>query len=1069
MATNRNYPRFLQNAPCGEDLFEGKSHETIAKNIKGLILSNDTCSVIGIDGGWGSGKSNLIKLVKKQLEEDTNTKGKYHIFEYDAWGFQTDFQRRSILENLTSFIVKEFPGLDKDKWERRLYKLLSRKRSAGAKTVKELSAISKVASILSIFSPLFFILLRLLNSSAAIYVVYSLLFAIVLCITYRLQVSNMIKYGQNTSFKNVLHELFFSYLDYKGEETLEEILKYETIYEEEPSSRNFKDWISDINEDLSKLKQNLIIVFDNMDRLPKKKVQELWAAIHTFFAEETYSNIHIIIPFDREHVKTAFKSENIEYQVKSCSNENMVISDNLNEISYGDDFINKTFNVVYRVSPPTMRNWKEYFRTIWKNAFGDGSEPDESVPQVYDLLTSAHTPRKIIAFINEFVSIKQLFTEENIPDKYIAIFILKKNEISKNPNKEILSPHYLGALSFLYGNDTDLPKYISALYYQLPVEKALDLIYVDQLKRALDEGNVELVKEIQSLSLFPNLLENAIASITNTANTTMVLNKCLNKNNSFEKGIWTCVWKSLKGREEATLQDYQKVLLTKIPNIKDKETYLKNIITDFYNSSGFDAINFYNNIKELSVIDGVAPSKYLKDKVIEHQDFLKYIAISGEDYGEYRIKCDNDKLDEYLGTIDVNEISDISGIKYIIDEYKLPRYKDNLNALIDQNTNSAQFLSILYNHFKELGKPVEKILTWNFIYNLASATSNDDEFYIDLLCMRIASVSSYDSSYDSPFTEVLSYTDETWVDKVASQIENYICYGDLLKNAPLMDYALYKAVVVRLTEKSYGVQRLNIKETLFRYDSILNSLEKLSPQSLLKNLDGWSEYAIKSITLDNVRRIPIKFFKDAIIIKNNLTTHCVRTAKKYIGTIQKDSWKEAIKENTYDYQLMSVLRYDTQICFDAFKEVVEESCFNQSLNLSIETYKELMSIFSKRSFVSFFKKIRDLYCNGSAIMTPDLFKLIGEELMLNGNLEEKPESLRTIFIPSFLDDSNIVPLLLKYNGVLSRIVRNTPSEESQDFIDKLITKYPSYKENEEMKTLFSDLEIDIPIQENENQ
>ncbi|WP_449031553.1 P-loop NTPase fold protein [Prevotella histicola] len=1066
METNWNYPHFLQNAPCGEDLFEGKSHETIAKNIKKLIMSNDTCRVIGIDGGWGSGKSNLIKLVKKQLEEDTDTKGKYHIFEYDAWGFQTDLQRRSILENLTSFIVTKFPDLDKKKWEGRLYKLLSRKRSAGAKTVKELSAISKVASVLSILSPLFFILLKFINYSTTIYV-YSVLFTFTLFIIYKLQVYNMTKYGQNTSLKNVLNELFISYLDYKGEETLEEVLKYETIYEEEPSSRDFKTWINDINKDLSKLEQNLIIVFDNMDRLPKKKVQELWAAIHTFFAEETYSNIHIIIPFDREHVKTAFKAENIEYQAKSCSNQGAVISDNLNEISYGDDFINKTFNVVYRVSPPTMRNWKEYFRTIWKSAFGDGSEPDESVSQVYDLLTSAHTPRKIIAFINEFVTIKQLFAGKNIPDKYIAIFILKKNEISKNPNKEILSPHYLGALSFLYGSDTDLPKYISALYYQLPVEKALDLIYVDQLKRALDEGNVERVKDIQNLALFPNLLENAIASITNTANTTMVLNECLNKNNSFEKGIWTCVWKSLKEKEEDTLQDYQKVLLTKIPNSKDKEAYLKKIITCFYNSTTFDAINFYNDIKELSIIDGINPIKYLEDKVIEHQDFLKYIAISGKDYGKYRIKCDNDKLDEYLGNIDVNEISKVSAIKYIVDEYKLPKYKDNLNALIDQNTNSTDSTKILYNHLKELDKPVKKVLSDDIIYSLASSISNDDVFYIDLLCMRISKGSSYNSSYEYPFTEVLSKTDEVWVDKVASQIENYICYGDLLKNAPLMDYALYKAVVIRLTEGSYGVQRLNIKETLFRYDSILNSLEKLSPQSLLKKLDGWRKYAVKEIVESNVKNIPIPFFKDALSVNNDLTTHCIQTAKKYIGTIQKDSWKEAIKGNTYDYQLMSVLKFDTQICFDAFKEVVEESCINRSLSLSTETYKELMSIFSKRSFVNFFKNIRDLYCKGNIIMTPELFELIGEGLMTKGKLEEREESLRTIFITPLLDDSNIMTLLLKHNKIISNIVDVTPPDESQDFIDKLKTVYSLYKENEEIKELFSNLKIENPIQKKE--
>ena len=49
-------------------------------------------------------------------------------------------------------------------------------------------------------------------------------------------------------------------------------------------------------------------------------------------------------------------------------------------------------------------------------------------------------------------------------------------------------------------------------------------------------------------------------------------------------------------------------------------------------------LTFYNDIKELSIIDGINPIKYLEYKVIEHQDFLKYIAISGKDYSKYRYK-----------------------------------------------------------------------------------------------------------------------------------------------------------------------------------------------------------------------------------------------------------------------------------------------------------------------------------------------------------------------------------------------------------------------------------------------
>ena len=59
------------------------------------------------------------------------------------------------------------------------------------------------------------------------------------------------------------------FLEYQNK--LEEETKYEMISEDEPSVRKFRIWMSEISKDLGK--KNLILVFDNMDRLPQKKVQ----------------------------------------------------------------------------------------------------------------------------------------------------------------------------------------------------------------------------------------------------------------------------------------------------------------------------------------------------------------------------------------------------------------------------------------------------------------------------------------------------------------------------------------------------------------------------------------------------------------------------------------------------------------------------------------------------------------------------------------------------------------------------------------------------------------------------
>lgn len=82
----KKYPRFISNNPCGEDLFEGKSHEKIADCIVEQLKDNENCNIIGIEGSWGSGKSNLVKLIKTKLQEKKIKKKLHFMFIHMMYG-----------------------------------------------------------------------------------------------------------------------------------------------------------------------------------------------------------------------------------------------------------------------------------------------------------------------------------------------------------------------------------------------------------------------------------------------------------------------------------------------------------------------------------------------------------------------------------------------------------------------------------------------------------------------------------------------------------------------------------------------------------------------------------------------------------------------------------------------------------------------------------------------------------------------------------------------------------------------------------------------------------------------
>ncbi|WP_231465074.1 P-loop NTPase fold protein [Pedobacter sp. Leaf132] len=134
-------PKFLSNVPLGEDLFEGKSQEKIATVLE-EVLVDDQFQIVGIDGGWGTGKSNLVRMLEKRMKN-------HAFFLYDVWGHQEDDQRRSILIELTDHLCADSTDLvaDKHKWKEKYKRLLAKEKEVTTVNRPSLS----VGFILSLF------------------------------------------------------------------------------------------------------------------------------------------------------------------------------------------------------------------------------------------------------------------------------------------------------------------------------------------------------------------------------------------------------------------------------------------------------------------------------------------------------------------------------------------------------------------------------------------------------------------------------------------------------------------------------------------------------------------------------------------------------------------------------------------------------------------------------------------------------------------------------------------------------------------------------------------------------
>ncbi len=1068
-----NYPRFIDNAPRGEDLFEGKSQEKIANIISDMLQRKENSSIIGIDGGWGSGKSNLVNLIIKNLLGKN-----FHFFIYDAWGHQEDLQRRSILEELTDELCSEkFKILEPIKWRKKLKNLLAKTREIEKRSIPSLSFGIILAGLAIVLTPLFKAIAENIHNPylKAGFISVPLLsilglYAFYFCKEIRIEKTSGKKRKKG---QNALTNLFYIYQKAQTEDTT-----YETISEDEPSVRKFRDWMRAISEDINEYK--LVLVFDNMDRLPKEKVQELWSSIHTFFAEQTYDNIHVIVPFDREHIKNAFKtedgvnSENVKATNPDANPVTPIKGNNALEKSncFGDDFINKTFSVVYRVSPPILSDWKNYFRLKWIDAFGENHIVEDSyseVVQIYDLLRKYDTPRSIIAFINEFVAIKQL-VENTVPDNYIALFILGKNKITSSPIDEIIKPSFMHSLWFMYKDDENLPKYLASLFYQIAPEQAIQVAFTEKLKNALNDNDQELVQKIGTIPEFSHILETAIAEIYNEANAILALYTIPDEKIGTKikcQHIWDCLYHKVVTRKDQKLAEFQKILLLKT---KFQSEYLQKILKDFVTASSFMAKDYYKSVLELETLfkdEKIDVFQMLIEKETSVEDFIQFVELAKGDYGKFNLNCDNDKLEDYLINLTEEGLKTIKIIPHIKEDYILDKYKKHLEAFINSENKDRDFVATIFTRYKEIEKPLAVKLSDLDIYSVVQDFTEGEDFYYDLLAMRISKLTSFNPSYSSYFDAALSNTDESIVIKIAERIEFYMDYDDLLIGLEsFKQYPLFVKVANKLTDTSYGDSNAIVETIISHFEAICENGE-INPGALIRRINDLDYDDINSLNIKKIASVP--FFDCALAEECALTIHCIKCAKDYLNSLSPEQWKTALKDtNSYEFEL-SLLFHDykyQQNAVDAIKALLKDIASGTIPIPDKKIWNDLIFRLESqgRMQTGTFNTIRDSFCRLENI-TPELFSFFGDWLFKYAELDKRQESLRTIFKSEILNNTISLDIILKNRDLIPSIMFASGNSEAHDF-KEIIMSILNQTNDEKFIDFARSLGVVLPKDEN---
>lgn len=478
---------FLEDYPSSKDMFSSRGHEKVAKAIANWIKGGGTANAIALEGGLGSGKSSVVRIAREYLPE----KDKHWVFTFDLFLHKNEYVRRAFLEQLIEFVKRQGGTTVPEKKLDEIQKKVTKKKTEIIKDQRIKFAFSGL-----ILSGLFAVALIFLTSlsDALLIKEYNVSESTrwlgyggaLLCVIFYLYVRYQKKKNEHDD-KWSWEQLFIK--DTGGTYTDEYLTDPEvTEVELEHYFRQVLELIPD--------GRRIVIVLDNIDRIPMKEVLETWRNLDIFIgaskgggekdAAEKESNVALIVPYDSNRLTKAFGQSFTDMNGDSGREARII----------ANEYINKRFPIRVLVPKLLITEWHDYFDECCTNESLDELLLKD-LRTIYDELkySSEVSPRHIKQFCNDLqvmqcidvgrkpvlsacYVLRVMYRGDSIEDLVANDEALLKNEFTPL------------ALRTLNGVTPDWREEIAAMHYNTTTEKAVAILLDSKLDKAISRRDV---------------------------------------------------------------------------------------------------------------------------------------------------------------------------------------------------------------------------------------------------------------------------------------------------------------------------------------------------------------------------------------------------------------------------------------------------------------------------------------------------------------------------------------------------------------------------------------------------